>query len=65
MKINELEKLLYSTARVRVYDSNNGFYRYPLYKGDVKHIPDIFKDREIRSIGSETTNIAIILEYEE
>lgn len=64
MKIKELEKLLYSTARVRIYDSNDGFYCYPRYKGEAEYIPDIFKDREIRAIDSETTNIAIILENE-
>lgn len=62
MKLKELTDIMYATAEVRIYDSNDGFYCYSAYEGEACSIPDLYMNRTVHAIDSETQRIAIILE---
>lgn len=65
MKLKELVDIMYATARIRIYDSNDGFYCYPVYSGETDGVPELYMNRTVHAIDSETTRIAIILESED
>lgn len=65
MKVKDLTDIMYYTARVCIYDSLDGWYCYPVYKGVFGEIPQTYMNRVINTIDSETTRIALILKFEE
>lgn len=65
MKLKELIDIMYATAEVCIYDSNDGFNCYSAYEGKVCSIPGLYMNRIVHAIDSETPRIAIILEYKE
>lgn len=64
MKLKELTDIMYATAGVYLYDSDNGFYCYPVYKGEVYNIPELYMNRTVHSVDSGLA-ITITLECEE
>lgn len=64
MKLKELTDIMYATARVCIYDSNDGFNCYQAYEGEACSIPGLYMNRIVHAIDSETPRIAIILESE-
>ena len=63
MKLKELRKRMYATARISIFDAE--FNNQVVYRGESEYIPDEYLDREIRLIDSATTYINILLEYKE
>ena len=65
MRLKELTDIMYATAEVHIYDSNDGFYCYVVYAGEAGSIPGLYMNRTVHAIDSETSRIAIILESED
>ena len=65
MKLKELIDIMYATAEVCIYDSNDGFNCYSAYAGEACSIPGLYMNRIVHAIDSETQRIAIILESED
>ena len=63
MKLKELIKCMYATARIRIFDAEEN--SQVVYRGESEYIPNKYLDREIRVIDSATTYINIFLEYKE
>ena len=64
MRLKELTDIMYAGVRVLIYDSNDGFYCYPVYAGQTCSIPGLYMNRTVHAIDSEAPRIAIILESE-
>lgn len=64
MKLKQVTRLMYATARVKIYDPEELNYGH-VYKGEAEYIPNKYKNRKIGIIGSDTTYINIFLEYDE
>ena len=61
MKLKELIKHMYATARICIFDAE--FDNLVVYIGESEYIPDEYLDREIRLIDNATPYINILLEY--
>ena len=61
MKLKDLIKHMYATARICIFDAE--FNSQVVYRGESEYIPDEYLDREIRLIDNATTYINILLEY--
>lgn len=63
MKLKELADIMYAAAEVFIYDSDDDFYCYPVYKGEAYSIPELYMNRTVHSVDSGLA-ISITLEYE-
>ncbi len=57
MKLKELIKHMYATARICIFDAE--FNNQVVYRGESEYVPDEYLGRKIRVINSATTYINI------